>query len=183
MMASKLNILIHQSARLRTILLHTPTRPSKIIDRSYHQTSTKLRFWLDARDPDLEEKNRKLVVKEGTIFDEAKKKAANKATFHQVINHYVSRNKKYRRGSVEFIFAAMGYMEEFGVHRDLDTYKKLLCILPPHVMVAKTIWQAEFQHYPKQQDCITRLLEKMEVNGEKFHFICIMDTNNSGIIF
>ena len=182
-MASKLKILIHQSARLRIILLHMPTRPSKMVHRSYHQTSTNLRSWLDTRDPDQEEKDRKLVIKQGSIFDEVKKKAANKATFHKVIDHYLSKNKKYRRGSVEFIFAAIDYMEEFGVHRDLDTYKKLLCILPPGVMVSKSIWQAEFMHYPKQQDCILHLLEKMEYSGEKFNFVCIMKRNNYGIMF
>ena len=183
-MATKLKMFIHQSARLNSILLRKPNHASKIFDRSYHQTTTKLRGWFDARDPDIEEKNKQLVIREGNVFDEAKKKAAaNKATFHQAIDHYLTRNKKYRRGSVEFITAAMDYMEEFGVHRDMETYKKLLCILPKDVMVSRTIWMAEFMYYPKQQDCIINLLEKMEVNSENLNIFYVMEANNSGIIY
>ena len=183
-MAAKLKMFVHQSVRLHSILLQRPNYPSKIFDRSYHQTTTKLRNWFDARDPDIEEKNKQLVIREGIIFDEAKKKAAaNKTAFHKAIDHYLSRNKKYRRGSVEFITAAMDHMEEFGVHRDMETYKKLLCILPEDVMVSKTVWMAEFMYYPKQQDCIINLLEKMEVNSENLNIFYIAEANNSGIIF
>ena len=124
--------------------------------------------WLDARDPDKEEKDKQLVIRQGNVFDEAAKKARDKATFDEAVNKYLRKQEKYRRGSVEFIYAALTYMEEFGVHKDLDTYKKLISVLPKHVMIAKTMWQVEMQHYPKQQQCIIDLLDKMESYGKNF---------------
>ena len=165
-MASRLRSLVLQSVRLRPILwnkLHTHDHQAK--NAKGYRTSTVLKHWMDARDPNNEEKNRKLVIRQGNVFDEAKKRAKDKVTFHKAIDQYLVKHSKYRKGSVEFIYAAMGYMEEFGVHRDIKTYKKLLCIFPKEVMVAKTLWQAEFMHYPKQQQCAIDLMEKMEDNG------------------
>lgn len=143
---------------------------SPSLRREYRTSLSLRRNWLDGRDPDKEEKDRQLVVKSGSVFDEAKKKARDKATFHQAVNKYMMRQTKYRRGSVEFIYAAMDYMQEFEVHRDLDTYKKLLNILPRKVMITKTVWQAEFMHYPKQQQCIIDLMDQMEDNGKAMSF-------------
>ena len=69
-----------------------------------------------------------------------------------------------KRGSVEFIRAAMKNMKQFGVHRDLESYRALVDILPKGKMVAVNIWQKAFFFYPKQQDCITEVLCQMEEN-------------------
>nr|XP_045608013.1 evolutionarily conserved signaling intermediate in Toll pathway, mitochondrial-like [Procambarus clarkii]XP_045608015.1 evolutionarily conserved signaling intermediate in Toll pathway, mitochondrial-like [Procambarus clarkii]XP_045608016.1 evolutionarily conserved signaling intermediate in Toll pathway, mitochondrial-like [Procambarus clarkii]XP_045608017.1 evolutionarily conserved signaling intermediate in Toll pathway, mitochondrial-like [Procambarus clarkii]XP_045608018.1 evolutionarily c len=69
------------------------------------------------------------------------------------------------RGHVEFIYAAMKYMEEYGVHKDLEVYKKLLDLMPKGKMIPRNLFQAEFMHYPKQQFCAIDCLEQMEING------------------
>ncbi|CAG7819738.1 unnamed protein product [Allacma fusca] len=97
-----------------------------------------------------------------TFFDDMKRK--NKETFLASIDVFIMRDK-YLRGHVEFIYAALKNMKEFGVHRDLDAYKKLLNVFPKGKMVARNIWQVEFVHYPKQQYCAVDLLEQMEDFG------------------
>lgn len=47
----------------------------------------------------------------------------------------------------------------------VEVYKKILNILPKGKMIPRNIIQAEFQHYPKQQQCAIDLLEQMEDNG------------------
>lgn len=97
-----------------------------------------------------------------SIFDNIDVK--NKQSFQDMLTIFEGRDI-HRRGHVEFIYAALKNMKDFGVHKDLDTYKKLIDILPKGKFVAKNIIQAEFMHYPKQQQCIIDLLEQMENNG------------------
>lgn len=88
----------------------------------------------------------------------------NKDTYLEMVRIYKGR-EKYRRGHVEFIYAALKYMKEYGVDKDLETYKALIDVMPKGKFVPQNIIQAEFQHYPKQQQCIIDLLEQMEENG------------------
>ncbi|KAJ9581180.1 hypothetical protein L9F63_023639 [Diploptera punctata] len=81
-----------------------------------------------------------------------------------MIRIYESR-ETLRRGHVEFIYSALKHMEEFGVQKDLEVYKSLIDILPKGKFIPTNIFQAEFFHYPKQQQCIIDLLEQMEDNG------------------
>ena len=53
----------------------------------------------------------------------------NKDAFLEAIKMYSTRRGS-KRGQVEFIYAALKYMEEFGVHRELEAYKKILDTLP-----------------------------------------------------
>ncbi|GFG30546.1 hypothetical protein Cfor_11255 [Coptotermes formosanus] len=89
----------------------------------------------------------------------------SKETFLDMIHIFESKGV-HRRGHVEFIYAALRHMEEFGVHKDLDVYKSLIDILPKGKFIPTNIFQAEFQHYPKQQQCIVDLLDQMEDNGK-----------------
>ncbi|GJQ65143.1 hypothetical protein Trydic_g7286 [Trypoxylus dichotomus] len=56
-------------------------------------------------------------------------------------------------------------MEAYGVHKDLEVYKSLIDVLPKGKFISQNIYQAEFMHYPKQQQCAIDLLEQMEDNG------------------
>uniref|UniRef100_A0A1B6C3D7 Evolutionarily conserved signaling intermediate in Toll pathway, mitochondrial n=1 Tax=Clastoptera arizonana TaxID=38151 RepID=A0A1B6C3D7_9HEMI len=71
----------------------------------------------------------------------------------------------HRRGHVEFINTALKHMEEFGVERDLEVYKALIDVMPKGKFIPSNIFQAEFMHYPKQQQCIIDVLEQMEDFG------------------
>lgn len=122
---------------------------------------------LDARDPDHEKKQKQLTVQHGELFESlAQKRAKNKETFQAALDIYLKRQGVYRRGHVEFMYAAMDKMKMFSVHRDIDTYRKILDLFPKYKMVPQTTWQYEMQHYPKQQQCCIDILDKMEQNGQ-----------------
>ncbi|XP_045497044.1 evolutionarily conserved signaling intermediate in Toll pathway, mitochondrial [Colias croceus] len=94
----------------------------------------------------------------------ADKPEKNKESYLQVIKIFEGRDQR-RRGHVEFIYAALGRMKEFGVHKDLEVYKALIEVLPKGKLIPHNIFQAEFMHYPKQQQCAVDLLEQMENNA------------------
>lgn len=95
------------------------------------------------------------------VFGESGDKS--KETYLEAINAYKIR-EKHRKGHVEFITAALKYMKEFGVEKDLEVYRQLVDVMPKGKFVAQNVLQAEFMHYPKQQQCILELLCQMEYN-------------------
>jgi signaling intermediate in Toll pathway protein len=104
----------------------------------------------------------KEVVIYGTFEDVENK---NKGTYLDMIHIFVNRDHVYRRGHVEFIYSALKNMESFGVHKDVEVYKALIDVLPKGKFIPTNMFQVEFMHYPKQQQCIIDLLEQMEDNG------------------
>ncbi|KAG5898528.1 hypothetical protein JTB14_038479 [Gonioctena quinquepunctata] len=96
-------------------------------------------------------------------FEEINNK--NRNTYLEMVKIFINRDHIYRRGHVEFIYSAMKNMEAFGVHKDLEVYKALIDVLPKGKFIPTNMFQAEFMHYPKQQQCIIELLEQMEDNG------------------
>ena len=110
---------------------------------------------------DESSKTSALVTKKYFKFDDGKED--NKESFEGAIDIFCDKDTR-RRGSVEFIYAAMRNMEKFGVHRDLGTYKKLMDVFPKGKMIPSNRLESDFFHYPKQQQCATSLLHKMENN-------------------
>ncbi|KAI5651906.1 evolutionarily conserved signaling intermediate in toll pathway domain-containing protein [Phthorimaea operculella] len=101
-----------------------------------------------------------------TVYDPFySKPIKDKKAYLDAIKIYEDRTDKRRRGHVEFIYAAMKRMKEFGVNKDLEAYKALVDVLPKGKFIPTNIFQAEFMHYPKQQQCAVDLLEQMEDNG------------------
>lgn len=96
-------------------------------------------------------------------FEDIKEK--NKNTYLEMIQIFVDRNTVHRRGHVEFVYAALKNMEEFGVQKDLQVYKALIDVMPKGKFIPQNLFQVEFMHYPKQQQCIIDLLQQMEDNG------------------
>lgn len=88
----------------------------------------------------------------------------DKKTYLTLVKMFEDRDTR-RRGHVEFIYAALARMKEFGVQKDLEVYKALIEVLPKGKFIPTNIFQAEFMHYPKQQQCAVDLLEQMEDNG------------------
>eukprot|EP00095_Tigriopus_kingsejongensis_P005981 maker-scaffold48_size466083-snap-gene-3.21 protein:Tk05981 transcript:maker-scaffold48_size466083-snap-gene-3.21-mRNA-1 annotation:"evolutionarily conserved signaling intermediate in toll mitochondrial" len=87
----------------------------------------------------------------------------NKETFRNALDLFTRSDTK-RRGNVEFINSALQQMEAYGVHRDLDTYRALIDIMPKGKYVPENKIQSEFKHFPKHQDCIVDLLSQMGKN-------------------
>jgi len=121
--------------------------------------------FLDARDKDHEEKSKTLVISHQQLFDELAAKEKSKRTFVKALSIYLKRHGVQRRGHVEFIYASLNQMKEFGVEKDIDVYKEIIGLFPKGKMQAMSVWQSELMHYPKQQQCLIDILEKMEING------------------
>lgn len=94
-------------------------------------------------------------------FKAAEKK--EKDVFLEIIRIYVKDNS-FLRNHIQFILRALKCMDEFGVSRDLETYKALLDIFPKGKYIPENIYQAMMHHYPKQQDTAIKLLIQMEEN-------------------
>ncbi|XP_055851896.1 evolutionarily conserved signaling intermediate in Toll pathway, mitochondrial [Episyrphus balteatus] len=95
-------------------------------------------------------------------FDSAQDKT--KEAYLDMITIFEDRSV-HRRNHVEFIYAALKSMTEFGVERDIEVYKALINVMPKGKFIPTNTFQAEFMHYPKQQQCIIDLLEQMEDLG------------------
>lgn len=101
-----------------------------------------------------------------TMYDPfATQPQKNKKAYLEVIKIFEGRDTR-RRGHVEFIYAALARMKEFEVQKDLEVYKALVDVLPKGKFIPTNIFQSEFMHYPKQQQCAVDLLEQMEDNGK-----------------
>ena len=105
---------------------------------------------------------RRAMILKGS-FEQIENK--DKSNYLEMIKIFENKDV-HRRNHVEFIYAAMKNMEEYGVHKDLQVYKALIDVMPKGKFIPTNIFQAEFMHYPKQQQCIIDLLEKMEDNGK-----------------
>lgn len=127
--------------------------------------ATKLRSFLRAKPSSLLFNRWKTDKAIATYDPFAVKKEKNKDTYVKVIKMFEEQDTR-RRGHVEFIYAALARMREFGVQKDLEVYKALIEVLPKGKFIPTNIFQAEFMHYPKQQQCAVDLLEQMEDNGK-----------------
>lgn len=126
-----------------------------------HQT--KDQFNEDDEERREKEQVQKAVMLRGS-FEHVDNK--NKSTYLNMVEIFVNRDV-HRRNHVEFIYAALRNMEAFGVHRDLDVYKSLIDVMPKGKYIPTNIFQVEFMHYPKQQQCMIDLLEQMEDHGKQ----------------
>uniref|UniRef100_A0AAZ3RRY1 ECSIT signaling integrator n=1 Tax=Oncorhynchus tshawytscha TaxID=74940 RepID=A0AAZ3RRY1_ONCTS len=112
------------------------------------------------------------------VLNRVARKAKTKATFNEVVDVF-SKRGIWRRGHVEFIYAALKKVPEFGVERNLIVYNKLLDVFPKEVFVPRNFIQCMFNHYPRQQECGVHLLEQMEnygvwgVGGSGVFVLCV----------
>ncbi|KAE8278826.1 Evolutionarily conserved signaling intermediate in Toll pathway, mitochondrial Precursor [Larimichthys crocea] len=111
-----------------------------------------------------DKKRDKSLVAHDDLFERVDKESRTKATFNKVVDVFIKADVR-RRGHVEFIYAALKKMPEFGVEKDLVVYNKLLDVFPKEVFVPRNFIQRMFNHYPRQQECGVQLLEQMETYG------------------
>lgn len=104
------------------------------------------------------------MVTHDDLFEQMARESKTKATFNQVIEVFIKKDTR-RRGHVEFIYAALKKMPEFGVEKDITVYNKILDVFPKEVFVPRNFIQRMFNHYPRQQECGVQLLEQMENYG------------------
>ncbi|XP_056115213.1 evolutionarily conserved signaling intermediate in Toll pathway, mitochondrial [Rhinichthys klamathensis goyatoka] len=106
----------------------------------------------------------KTLITHDDLFERATKDSKTKADFNRVVDVFNKADIR-RRGHVEFIYAALKKMPEFGVERDIAVYNRLLDVFPKEVFVPQNFIQRMFNHYPRQQECGVQLLEQMENYG------------------
>ncbi|KAJ7316975.1 hypothetical protein JRQ81_003137 [Phrynocephalus forsythii] len=111
-----------------------------------------------------EESTTKSMVTVEDIFDHAANDGKTKATFQKALELFCQRDVR-RRGHVEFIYAAVKKMPEFGVEKDIDVYNKILDVFPKNVFVPRNFFQRVFNYYPRQQECGLHVLDQMENHG------------------
>nr|QPB67756.1 ECSIT [Trachinotus ovatus] len=115
-------------------------------------------------DHENNKKGGKSLITYDDLFEQMAQEAKTKATFNKAVDVFIKRDIR-RRGHVEFIYAALKKMPEFGVERDLAVYNKLLDVFPKEVFVPRNFIQRMFNHYPRQQGCAVQVLEQMENYG------------------
>ncbi|XP_077052880.1 evolutionarily conserved signaling intermediate in Toll pathway, mitochondrial-like [Siphateles boraxobius] len=106
----------------------------------------------------------KTLITHDDLFERAARDSKTKTDFNRVVDVFNKADIR-RRGHVEFIYAALKKMPEFGVERDIAVYNKLLDVFPKEVFVPQNFIQRMFNHYPRQQECGVQLLEQMENYG------------------
>ncbi|CAH1273668.1 ECSIT [Branchiostoma lanceolatum] len=114
---------------------------------------------------DTQERNdTRALVLHKQVFEDVDPDVRTKANFLKVLDNFTKKDIR-RRGHVEFIYAALAKMKDFGVHKDLEVYNKLLDVFPKNVFVPTNFIQALYNHYPRQQETGIAILEQMEYNG------------------
>jgi len=107
------------------------------------------------------QERRTTAISKDLFEDQAQK---NEQTFRGAIDLFNNRDHR-KRGSVEFVNAALKHMKEYDVHKNLEVYKALIEVMPKGKYVPETHIQADFWYYPKQQDCIVAVLDQMNEYG------------------
>ncbi|CAL1590718.1 unnamed protein product [Knipowitschia caucasica] len=149
--------------RVQTLQTLQTTPQQKQGSRYFHQSRTVLKNQPTSPVDFVQDKGKKSVVQDD-LFERVAKKTKTKATFNRVVDVFTKQDVR-RRGHVEFIYAALKKMPEFGVERDITVYNKLLDVFPKEVFIPRNFIQTMFNHYPRQQECGVQLLEQMENYG------------------
>lgn len=108
------------------------------------------------------EKQELIIVHKSVGFQQQEIKS--RENFICLIENFEASNPT-RRGHVEFIYACLRNMDDFGLEKDKEIYKKIMNIFPKEKMIPKNELQIEFMHFPWQQQCAVDVLCKMEDNG------------------
>ncbi|VDN34154.1 unnamed protein product [Dibothriocephalus latus] len=106
----------------------------------------------------------------GLTLKKSQIKKIKKAAFLDVVNLFIERSGKARRGYNEFILAALEQMKDYEVADDLEVYKALLDVLPRNRLKATTFLHADMGAYKQQQDTISKLL--MQLNAHRKCLSC-----------
>lgn len=157
------NLKIYNVLRVRQITFYTKlNQEAKSKSESSNEKGSKQERRQSEKKTQFEENIEKNLMIQGS-FEQLQHK--NKDTYLDMIKVFQNRTDNRRRNHVEFIYAALKNMSKFGVNKDLVVYKALIDVMPKGKFIPQNAMQVEFQHYPKQQQCMIDLLEQMEDNG------------------
>lgn len=104
-----------------------------------------------------------VVSKHVHAFERAASFGKTKESFHGVIDSFLAKDKT-RRGHMEFLKAAMHYMEEFGLVKDVETYNRMLDVFPRGRFENRTLFDAIWAKEHPQAILALDILTMMEDN-------------------
>ncbi|XP_054168193.1 evolutionarily conserved signaling intermediate in Toll pathway, mitochondrial-like [Oppia nitens] len=109
----------------------------------------------------------RIKVKDVTLASRLFEETPNrhKEQYLEVVDNFENHKYIKRQGYVEFITAALPYLKDYGVHRDIEVYKALMNIFPKGRYVPSNAFAAGFFHYPLEQRTAVEILCSMERNG------------------
>ncbi|VDP96148.1 unnamed protein product [Trichobilharzia regenti] len=89
-----------------------------------------------------------------------------------ILEVFIQRSGPTRKGFSAFIQQALAKMPEYEVADDLECYKAVIRIFPTGRMTVTRYLQAEFGHYPRQQQRMIDVLNQMTDNRKLKIFQC-----------
>ncbi len=87
----------------------------------------------------------------------------SKEGFIELIHNFRHKDKQ-SRGHLSFLYAAIKYIDHFGLQKELDVYNELLDVFPKYKFTNKTLFDAIWAKPHPQIDCALDLLTLMEDN-------------------
>ncbi|KAK4476268.1 hypothetical protein MN116_000693 [Schistosoma mekongi] len=84
-----------------------------------------------------------------------------KRAFLHILEMFIQRSGPTRKGFTSFIQYALTKMPEYETFDDLECYKAIIRLFPTGRMTVKRFFQADFVHFPKQQQVMIDLLNQM----------------------
>ncbi|XP_007423097.1 evolutionarily conserved signaling intermediate in Toll pathway, mitochondrial [Python bivittatus] len=121
-------------------------------------------FTVKNREKHDKESTNQSLMKTEDLFEATSIHEKTKATFQEAVDIFCKRDI-HRKGHVDFIYAALRKMPEYGVEKDVNVYNKILDVFPKKVFIPQNIYQKMLKYYPRQQDCGVHVLEQMEHYG------------------
>lgn len=104
-----------------------------------------------------------VVSKYVKAFERAASFGKSKENFFGVIENFISKDR-HRRGHMEFLKAAMNYMEEFDLVKDVETYNKMLNVFPRNRFENRSLFDAIWAKGHPQVELALDILTLMEDN-------------------
>lgn len=114
-------------------------------------------------DPGKLKISKAVVSKHVHSFERAASFGKTKENFIGVIDNFLAKDR-YRRGHMEFLKAAMHYMEEFDLVKDVETYNRMLDVFPRERFKNRTLFDAIWAKQDPQSVLALDILTLMEDN-------------------
>ncbi|KAF7494121.1 Evolutionarily conserved signaling intermediate in Toll pathway [Sarcoptes scabiei] len=119
----------------------------------------------ESKSPQQDEVQTKELIEIKEIFnEEGLKSNYDGDRFNRIVNDFDTLRRLRRFGYTEFIAAALPAMKEFGVEKDIESYKALMRVFPRGAFQPSSRFTAGFYPHFMQQTTAIKILMQMEEN-------------------
>ncbi|KPM06362.1 evolutionarily conserved signaling intermediate in Toll pathway, mitochondrial-like protein [Sarcoptes scabiei] len=131
----------------------------------YNATSPDTAVLNESKSPQQDEVQTKELIEIKEIFnEEGLKSNYDGDRFNRIVNDFDTLRRLRRFGYTEFIAAALPAMKEFGVEKDIESYKALMRVFPRGAFQPSSRFTAGFYPHFMQQTTAIKILMQMEEN-------------------